>query len=567
MSDYISDLSADVESTARTGGGVWTLSACGITRTERAIAALVHRDAYRGGVEAARVLLVGGLSGRQQDVGLALRCMHLYAGMARKAHGIALSVVPCANPDGLALGVGPQNGAGGVPEAGYPPVDGFFNDPTDPEKRYLWRWVCHQAPDLVLELCDSDAVVWEANEAAVVMARPLGAAPLGPSDSLLAALGTGEPDGLGTVPGLRLSTPQGRLKAELDRLWSLLRGTGAPGPSAARVTLEARAVRSPVEVGRALAQVYGHTLTPMMYTKGVAVSGRLRLAELDSQGESPLDDIEALVSPFVSDFDSVEANALEQGALSGFVWCDDLAEATGNSRYSDLLVRVADKFEPRGMEGGGPPEAADTLVEDMFHAGVLWGRAFKITGDVSYPDRLARFLLGARNQQDVGYFWHSPSAPHYWGRGNGFAALGFAEALTYVPDDHPRRNDVVAKHRRHLEALRPLQRPSGMFPQLLDSPGSFDEFTATCQIGYAVARGLNRGWLDGSYGDMVERAWRGVSQRIDEEGNVTDACEGTGLMDSRQDYLDRQALSGFDDRSGSMAIWFATEMSGLRAGI
>jgi rhamnogalacturonyl hydrolase YesR len=219
------------------------------------------------------------------------------------------------------------------------------------------------------------------------------------------------------------------------------------------------------------------------------------------------------------------------------------------------------------MESDGPPEAADTLVEDMFHAGVLWGRAHKITGDASYPDRLTSFLLGARNQQQDGYFYHSPSTPHYWGRGNGFASLGFAEALTYVPEDHPRRSELLAKHLSHLEALRPVQKPSGMFPQLLDSPGSFEEFTSTCQIGYSVARGLRRGWLDDSYRDLLESAWRGVSQRIDGEGNVVDACEGTGLMNRRQDYLDRQALSGFDDRSGSMAIWFATEMGRLRAGV
>ena len=563
----MSDLNADAQSMAQTRADVWTPSACGITRSERAIAALVHRDAYRGDVGAASVLLIGGLSGLQQDVELALRCVHQYAGMGRKADGIALSVVPCANPDGLALGVGPQNGAGGVPGAGYPPTDGFFNDPANPEKRYLWRWVCYQAPDLVLELRASDDVAWRANAAVTTLARPLGAAPLGPPDSLLAALGTGEPDGLGTIPGLRLSTPPERLEAELDRLWSLLRESGTPGQSAARATLEARAARSPVEVGRALAPVHGHTLTPMVYTKGVAVSGRLRLAELDPGDDSPIGDIETLVSPFVSDLEALEGNALEQGALSGFVWCDDLADATGDRRYSDLLVKIADLFEPSGMEGGGPPEAADTVVEDMFHAGVLWGRAFKTTGDGGYPDRLARFLLGARNQQPDGLFWHSPSTPHYWGRGNGFAALAFAEALTYIPDGHPRRDDVLAKHRRHLEALRPLQRPSGMFPQLLDSPGSFEEFTSTCMIGYAVARGLRRGWLDESYGGLLERAWRGASQRIDGDGNVTDACEGTGLMASRRDYLDRQAISGFDDRSGSMALWFATEMGRLRAGV
>ena len=201
----------------------------------------------------------------------------------------------------------------------------------------------------------------------------------------------------------------------------------------------------------------------------------------------------------------------------------------------------------------------------MFHAGVLWGRAYKFTGEVSYLDRLAKFLVKARNQREDGYFWHSPSAPYYWGRGNGFAALAFAEALTYMPKDYRERSGVLVKHIRHLDALKKLQLPSGMFPQLLDSPGSFEEFTSTCQIGYAVTRGLRFRWLDDSYRELMEAAWRGVAQRIDGDGNVTDACEGTGLMPNREAYLDRKAISGFDDRSGSMAIWFATEMARFKS--
>ena len=46
-----------------------------------------------------------------------------------------------------------------------------------------------------------------------------------------------------------------------------------------------------------------------------------------------------------------------------------------------------------------------------------------------------------------------------------------AEALTYLPEDYPGRESVLAMHRAHLQALRLLQQPSGMFPQVLDAPG------------------------------------------------------------------------------------------------
>ena len=54
---------------------------------------------------------------------------------------------------------------------GYPSQDGFYFDESAPERRYLWRWICYQAPDLVVEIAlsdnDNDAARWEANEAAV----------------------------------------------------------------------------------------------------------------------------------------------------------------------------------------------------------------------------------------------------------------------------------------------------------------------------------------------------------------------------------------------------------------
>ena len=105
-----------------------------------------------------------------------------------------------------------------------------------------------------------------------------------------------------------------------------------------------------------------------------------------------------------------------------------------------------------------------------------------------------------------------------------------------------------------------------MYPQVLDFPGSYPEFTATCMIGYAMARGLQRGWLDQSYLASAQLAWQGVSERVDEAGNVVDACASTGVQSNLKDYLDRPAIFGFDDRSGGMALWFAVEMERLARG-
>ena len=197
-------------------------------------------------------------------------------------------------------------------------------------------------------------------------------------------------------------------------------------------------------------------------------------------------------------------------------------------------------------------------------AGAMLGRAFDITGESRYLSILTDFLIGGNIQQESGLFWHCRSAPFYWSRGNGFAALGLTEALTYLPEDHPGKDAVLEMYRNLMDALARVQDLSGMLPQILDCPGSYQEFTATCMYGYALAKGLRRGWLDTGYSAPLNLAWRGVAQRVDEAGNVVDGCASTGVQATLKEYLDRPAVFGFDDRSGGMALWFAVEMERLR---
>src|SRR5215467_4370016 len=181
---------AALQALAARAADVWSLDACGVTRSQTSIPALVHRDAYTPVTPRTRVLLVGGLSGYLHDVTLAINALEAYlAAGDRLGTTLALSAVPCGNPDGLALGVAPENGAGGRPEQGYPPLEHFFYDAHDPERRYLWRWAGLQAPDLLLEIRSGPTVTWEAAATAMALAPALQATPALPPDSLVAALG------------------------------------------------------------------------------------------------------------------------------------------------------------------------------------------------------------------------------------------------------------------------------------------------------------------------------------------------------------------------------------------
>ena len=139
-----SRVAAAIEALADRRPDLWSLSGVGVSRLENVIRALLAGDAYARVGDRPRVLLVSGLSGRAEDVDAALHLLQAWSG--RSEPPAALTAVPCLYPDLAA------RRSAGSSEAAYPPVGGYYDDPDGPEERYLWRWTCLLAPDLVIEV-------------------------------------------------------------------------------------------------------------------------------------------------------------------------------------------------------------------------------------------------------------------------------------------------------------------------------------------------------------------------------------------------------------------------------
>ena len=320
---------------------------------------------------------------------------------------------------------------------------------------------------------------------------------------------------------------------------------------------------TPIEVSRILAGEYGYELAPVNYIRGLAISGRLRLHGLAPGGEDPAPAIAKAMEPFLCEESLGEIIPANGAVQAGVVWAEDLAAATGEARYDQALARIADSYLETGESGLPAPIDPDDRVEEVFFAGALLGRAFGSTGDARYIETLAPLLQRWAAQADTGLWWHCRASPFYWGRGNAFAALGYAEGLSYLPAEHAVRGELEAKHRAHLEKLIEHQHESGAWHQVIDRPDSYLEMTATAMIGYALARGLARGWLGDEMREPTARAWDAVAERVDGSGMVRDACTGTGPLASLDEYVNRPADSGHDDRAGSMALWFGVEYAAL----
>jgi rhamnogalacturonyl hydrolase YesR len=174
--------------------------------------------------------------------------------------------------------------------------------------------------------------------------------------------------------------------------------------------------------------------------------------------------------------------------------------------------------------------------------------------------RHLRFIR-QRTWRGDGLYRHSPLDEAAWGRGNGFAALGLALCLDYLPAEDPLHATLLEAFRVHLRTLLDFQDASGMWRQVIDVPGSYLELSATCMVAMALARGLRRGWLPAArHGAALARAWHGIRARIAFDGELVDVCAGTGKQASLQAYLARPALLGIDPRGGALALLVATEL-------
>jgi rhamnogalacturonyl hydrolase YesR len=321
--------------------------------------------------------------------------------------------------------------------------------------------------------------------------------------------------------------------------------------------------RSPLVVARLLAPRY--PAQPIMsYIPALAWSGALRLARITGEPrlrEKPLTDL----APFLSGRTPAIAEPYLLTSLAGHLALADLAAIDNNAEADALARKGADFILPQ--EPGEIVRFPRRWTDDMFMATSVLARVAARTKDERYAAAAGRLLTtyAADLQRPDGLFIHAKDGPHAWGRGNGFAAFGLMEALTYLPAEWSDRASVLKSYQALMKGLVAQQAPDGMWRQVVDEPGSYREFTVTAMVVTAMARGVRLGWIDASeFRPVVDRAWRGLLGRIAEDGTLMDVCTGTGSGPTKEYYLNRAGLTGSDDRGGAMGLTAAIEMEELR---
>jgi rhamnogalacturonyl hydrolase YesR len=194
---------------------------------------------------------------------------------------------------------------------------------------------------------------------------------------------------------------------------------------------------------------------------------------------------------------------------------------------------------PDGTLARNRPQPSTLWLDDLYMSVPALAQMGALTGESKYFDegtRQIRQFAARMFRKDQGLFMHGWVAgmevppEFYWARANGWALMTLVEVLDVLPEAHGDRPMLLELLRAHVRGLLARQSGSGFWHQLLDREDSYLETSATAIYAYAMARAINRGWLDPvAHGPAVVLAWNAVATKVNAEGQVEGTCVGTGM--------------------------------------
>jgi rhamnogalacturonyl hydrolase YesR len=234
---------------------------------------------------------------------------------------------------------------------------------------------------------------------------------------------------------------------------------------------------------------------------------------------------------------------------------------TKDKKYLDLGKMIADR-QWETPDADGLTSETRFWIDDMFMITAVQVQAYRATGDQKYIGRAALEMTAYLDklQQPNGLFFHAPDVPFYWGRGDGWVAVGMAELLRSLPAKHPKRARIMAGYTKMMDSLLKYQGADGMWRQLIDHPEAWVETSSTGMFTFAMITGVKNGWLkESTFGPAARKAWLGLIGYINKDSDITNVCEGTNKKNDLQYYLDRKQNTG-DLHGQAPLLWCASAL-------
>ncbi|MFV8341242.1 glycoside hydrolase family 88/105 protein [Flavobacterium sp. XS2P39] len=166
------------------------------------------------------------------------------------------------------------------------------------------------------------------------------------------------------------------------------------------------------------------------------------------------------------------------------------------------------------------------------------------------------------------------TSPNFWSRSIGWYAMALVDALDYFPENHPKRKELIGYLNTVASALVKFQHKSGLWYQVTDMgdrEGNYLESSGTSMFAYALAKGVNKGYLPKKFKTVAVKAFDGLTTQLiqvepDGEINITQACAVAGLggnpyRDGSYEYYVNERKKDNDPKATGPFILAALELN------
>jgi unsaturated rhamnogalacturonyl hydrolase len=226
-----------------------------------------------------------------------------------------------------------------------------------------------------------------------------------------------------------------------------------------------------------------------------------------------------------------------------------------NEAYLEIIHRVDEHVSKNqlrlsdGTLARHRPQYESVWADDMYMSVPFLTNMGVLTGNNKYFDDAIRQVLQMADRLYIpekelfDHGWNATSANYdprfYWGRANGWVLMSMAEVLENVPVNYPGRDKILHLYRSMVRSLANLQDGSGFWYNLLDKNDTYTETSCTAMFTFAVAKGINEGWISHVYGPIAITGWNALQTRVLENGAVDGTCEGTTFAHDNTYYYHR----------------------------
>lgn len=255
-----------------------------------------------------------------------------------------------------------------------------------------------------------------------------------------------------------------------------------------------------------------------------------------------------------------------------------LYKVTGQSKYFKAATLLWDQLQqqPRTKEGGFWHKKV--YPNQMWLDGLYMGEPFyaeyaALIGNTKAFDDIAnQFIWMEKNARDpkTGLLYHgwdeskteqwankaTGKSPNFWGRAMGWYGMALVDVLDYFPQDHPKRQTLLAILSRYAVAVQKTQDPkSGLWYDILDQPqgkGNYHEASASSMFVYTLAKAVRNGYLPSSYFAVADKGYKGIQKEFVEPA-------GAGKINLKG-TVSVSGLGGKPYRDGSYAYYLSEKV-------